>query len=228
MNSLFNIDSPIMTFLSRVADLVILNILYVVCCLPIFTIGAATSALYYQVMKMSKNEESYAFRGFFKAFKDNFRKATPAWLILLVVGILLCADLYIVPMMGNEMLCNIFRCVCFLALLIWMIGFSYTFPLFSKFENTIKNTMINALLMGIRHLPFTLIIIVLNLTPLLAVLFLTQFLPLELLLFLMFWFSAVAYVNGMLFHRIFAHYIPQQEETSSELSDLFTEDNTEK
>ena len=88
--------------------------------------------------------------------------------------------------------------------------------------------MINALLMGIRHLPFTLIIIVLNLTPLLAVLFLTQFLPLALLLFLMFWFSAVAYVNGMLFHRIFAHYIPQQEETSSELSDLFTEDNTEK
>ena len=78
MNSLFNIDSPIMTFLSRVADLVILNILYVVCCLPIFTIGAATSALYYQVMKMSKNEESYAFRGNFKAFKDNFRKATPA------------------------------------------------------------------------------------------------------------------------------------------------------
>ena len=65
MNSLFNIDSPIMTFLSRVADLVILNILYVVCCLPIFTIGAATSALYSQVMKMSKNEESYAFRGFF-------------------------------------------------------------------------------------------------------------------------------------------------------------------
>lgn len=210
MSNLFNIDSPIMTFLSRLADIVILNILYIICCLPIFTVGAATSALYYQVMKMSKNEESYAIRGFFKSFKENFRKATPAWLILLVIGILLGADLYIVPMMGSEAIGNIFRCICFFALLIWMIVFSYTFPLFSKFENTVKNTMTNALLMGIRHLPFTLIILVLNLSPVLAVLFLTQMLPLELLLMMMLWFSGAAYINGMLFHRIFAHYIPAE------------------
>lgn len=212
MSSIFNIDSPIMTFLNRLADMVILNLLYIICCLPIFTVGAATSALYYQVMKMSKNEESYAFRGFFKAFKENFRKATPAWLIFLIVGILLCVDLYITPMMGGELTVNIFRCICFFALLIWMIGVSYTFPLFSKFENTVKNTITNSLLMGIRHLPFTLIIVVLNLTPLLAVLFLTQFLPLELLLMLMIWFSAVAYINGLMFHRIFAHYIPAEAE----------------
>lgn len=221
MNSLFNIDSPIMTFLNRVADIVILNILYMVCCLPIFTIGAATSALYYQVMKMSKNEESYAIRGFFKSFKENFRKATPAWLILLVIGILLGADLYIVPMMGSEAIGNIFRCICFFALLIWMIVFSYTFPLFSKFENTVKNTMTNALLMGIRHLPFTLIIIVLNLSPVLAILFLTQMLPLELLLMMMLWFSTVAYINGMLFHRIFAHYIPAEAE---EITDSYPDE----
>ena len=159
---------------------------------------------------MSKNEESYAIRGFFKAFKENFRKATPAWLILLVIGILLCTDLYIVPMMGNATVSNVFRCICFFALLIWMIVFSYTFPLFSKFENTIKNTMTNALLMGIRHLPFTLIIVVLNLSPVLAVLFLTQMLSLEILLMMMLWFSGVAYINGMLFHRIFAHYIPKE------------------
>lgn len=214
MNSLFNLDSPIMTFLNRMADIVILNILYVVCCLPIFTIGAATSALYYQVMKMSKNEESYAFRGFFKAFKENFRKATPAWLILLIIGVLLCTDLYILPMMGDQTPVKIFRYVCYMALLLWMITFSYTFPLFSKFENTIKNTLTNAILMGIRHLPFTLIIIFVNLTPVLAVLFLTKFLPLELMLMMMVWFSSAAYINGMLFHRVFAHYIPAQEEDS--------------
>lgn len=220
MSSIFNIDSPLMSFLNRLADLIILNLLYVACCLPVFTVGAATSALYYQVMKMSKNEESYAFRGFFKAFKENFRKATPAWLIFLVIGLLLCMDLYIAPMMGNETVINVFRCVCFFALLIWLISFSYTFPLFSKFENTVKNTLTNSLLMGIRHLPFTLIIIVLNLSPLLAVFLLTQFLPLELMLMLMIWFSLVAYVNGMLFHRIFAFYIPAETGDSAD-TELF-------
>ena len=230
MSSIFNIDSPLMSFLNRLADLIILNLLYIVCCLPIFTVGAATSALYYQVMKMSKNEESYAFRGFFKAFKENFRKETPAWLILLVIGLLLCMDLYIAPMMGNETVINVFRCICYFALLIWLISFSYTFPLFSKFENTVRNTLKNSLLMGIRHLPYTLSIIIFNLTPLLAVLFLTRFLPLELMLMLMIWFSLVAYINGMLFHRVFAYYIPAESEdiADTELSEMSSDEGADK
>ena len=74
MSSFFSMDSPFFSFMSRLADIVLLNLLYIICCLPVFTIGAATSALYYQVMKMSKNEESYVFRGFFKAFRENFKK----------------------------------------------------------------------------------------------------------------------------------------------------------
>lgn len=229
MNSIFNIDSPVMTFLNRLADMIILNLLYVICCLPVFTIGAATSALYYQTMKMSKNEESYAVRGFFEAFRENFRKATPAWLIYLVVGILLTMDLYIAPMLGSELIGNIFRCICFFALLIWMIGVSYTFPLFSKFENTVKNTITNSLLMGIRHLPYTLVILVVNLTPLLAVLFLTRYLGVELLLMLMIWFSGIAYINGLFFYRIFANYIPAETETAetAQLTDENTEEGSE-
>ena len=89
MSSFFSMDSPFFSFMSRLADIVLLNLLYIICCLPVFTIGAATSALYYQVMKMSKNEESYVFRGFFKAFRENFKKATPAWLILLGIAVFL-------------------------------------------------------------------------------------------------------------------------------------------
>ena len=59
MGRFFNMDSPVMNFLGRVADLVWLNILYIICCLPIFTIGAATSALYYVTMKMVADEEGY-------------------------------------------------------------------------------------------------------------------------------------------------------------------------
>ena len=216
MSNFFNMDSPFFSFMSRLADIVILNLLYIICCLPVFTVGAATSALYYQVMKMSKNEESYVFRSFFKAFRENFKKATLSWLILLVIAILLALDLYLAPTLGSDTVVSGFRVICYVACLLWLITFSYTFALFSKFENTIKNTLQNAILMGIRHLPFTLLILLLNISPVLAVTLLPQYLGIELLLILLFWFSGVAYINGLLFHRIFAVYIPA--ETPSENS----------
>ena len=69
----FNLDSPFMRFLTKMADLIILNILYMICCIPIVTIGAASTALYTVSMKAVKNEESYIIRGYFKAFKENFK-----------------------------------------------------------------------------------------------------------------------------------------------------------
>lgn len=214
MSNFFSMDSPFFSFMSRLADIVILNLLYIICCLPVFTVGAATSALYYQVMKMSKNEESYTFRGFFKAFRENFRKATLAWLILLVIGVLLALDLYLAPTLGSQALVSGFRVICSAAALLWLITFSYVFPLFSKFENTVKNTLQNAILMGIRHLPFTLVILLVNASPVLAIVFLTQYFGIELLLLLLFWFSGAAYINGLLFHHIFAAYIPAKDQTT--------------
>lgn len=216
MSNFFSMDSPFFSFMSRLADIVILNLLYIICCLPVFTVGAATSALYYQVMKMSKNEESYVFRGFFKAFKENFKKATPAWLLLLAVALLLSLDLYLAPTLGDAALVSGFRIICCVAAVFWLMTFSYTFPLFSKFENTIKNTLKNALLMGIRHLPFTFVIVLLNLSPALAVFFLTPYFGIELLLMLLCWFSGIAFINGLLFHHIFSFYIPKEETALAE------------
>lgn len=224
MSSFFSIDSPFFSFMSKVADIVLLNLLYIICCLPIFTVGAATSALYYQVMKMSRNEESYVFRGFFKAFRENFRKATPAWLILLVIGLLLFLDLYLSPVFGNTAVINGFRIICYIAAIFWMMAFAYAFPLFSKFENTVRNTLSNAILMGIRHLPLTFVILFLDLSPVLAVIFLTPYLGILLLLMLLCWFSGVAFLNGFLFHHIFSFYIPKEETVSSADSDTAGEE----
>ena len=73
MNGLFNLDSPIMRFLSKVCDLMILNVMCIICCLPIVTAGASITALYTITMKMVRGEESYIFKGFLKAFKENFK-----------------------------------------------------------------------------------------------------------------------------------------------------------
>ena len=65
MSSFFNMDSPIMRFLSRLCDLMILNILCLICCIPIVTIGASITALYSVTLKMVKGEDSYIAKGFF-------------------------------------------------------------------------------------------------------------------------------------------------------------------
>ena len=83
MGKVFALDSPLMNGLSKLADLIWLNILATICCIPIITIGASLTALHYVVLKMVKDEEGYITRSFFKSFKENFKQATLMWLMLL-------------------------------------------------------------------------------------------------------------------------------------------------
>ena len=89
----FNItDNIIVRALSKICDMVCLNILWLICSIPIITIGASTAALYTVMLKMVKNEEGYIFRGFFKAFKSNFKQSTIMWIVILLLGIVCWID----------------------------------------------------------------------------------------------------------------------------------------
>lgn len=96
MGKLFNIDSPVMRFLGKVADLMILNLVTLVCCIPIVTIGASLTAMHYVLLKMVRDRECYIVRSFFKSFKANFKQATVIWLIILLVLVIFAADLRII------------------------------------------------------------------------------------------------------------------------------------
>ncbi|HAX53555.1 MAG TPA: hypothetical protein DIW07_01855, partial [Lachnospiraceae bacterium] len=85
-------DNVVMRALSRVCDFILLNILWMICSIPLFTIGASTTALYTVMLKIVKNEEGYIVKGFFRAFKDNFKKGTIIWLIMSGIGIVLGFD----------------------------------------------------------------------------------------------------------------------------------------
>ena len=103
MDKLFNMDNKFFTVMGHVADLMILNIVFLICCLPVVTIGASLTALHYVTLKMARNEESYIVRSFFKSFKQNFRQATIINLIMLAVGAVLYVDLNIVTNMTGSM-----------------------------------------------------------------------------------------------------------------------------
>lgn len=211
LNSVFSFDSPIFQFLSKMADLITLNLLYIICCLPVFTIGAASSALYSQTLKMAKNEEGAIVRGFFGAFRENFKKATLCWLILFAAGIILFLDFHLAQGLFPETMERVFRIVILFLSFIWLMSFTYIFPLLAKFENTVKNSLINSVLMSIRHLPFTLIMLVFYALPVLALYYFGQYIMYELLILLLIWYSGIAYLNSKLFNRIFKAYIPAEE-----------------
>ena len=134
MKKLFDPDSPILRFLTQAAELAWLNILWVVCSLP-----------------------------FFRAFRDNFKKSTLLWLILLASLALLGADVYILRALFPEQLFwLVLPGVCFA---LWLMVFIWAFPLTATFENTLWNTIKNAVLLGVGYLPRTLLMAVIHLLP---------------------------------------------------------------
>lgn len=153
MNHLFNLDGPVLQFINKIVYSVYLNILWFICCIPIVTIGASTTALFYVTLKISKNKEGSITKAFFHSFKENLRQGTVIWLILLAFGIILGIDGYVLYHMRFEnvfwTLCTAVFCVAAAA---YAIILMYIFPLLARFDNTIVAMFKNALFIGVRFL----------------------------------------------------------------------------
>ena len=153
MNNLLNPEGKVMLFFTKIAYSAYLNILWFICSLPIVTLGASTTALFYVTLKMAKDEEGNVTKSFFRAFKGNFRKATIIWLILLALGIVLALDGYVFYHMRFE---NAFwtlgTAVFLVALAAYAVVLMYVFPLLARFENTVKAMLFNSLMLGMRFL----------------------------------------------------------------------------
>lgn len=214
MGRFFNMDNKFFVFMGRLADLCMLNILCIICCIPVITAGASLTALYYVTLKMARNEESYIFRSFFKSFKQNFRQATVINLIMLAAAALLYLDTRITKAMADPM-GKILAMIFALFTMIYLIILLYLYPVLAKFYNSVKNTFKNALLMGIRHLPYTFLMLAVCASPLL-ILFIPSFqVQMFLILVLILIGPALAaYCNSHFFVRIFDKYIPEEADAS--------------
>ena len=153
MNQLFNPDNSDMQFITKIVFSVYLNILWFICCLPLVTVGASTTALFYVTLKMVKNEEGHLTEAFFHSFRQNFKQSTIVWLILLTVGIILGVDGYALYHLRFE---NVFwtliTAVFVVAVIAYFIVLMYIFPLMSHFDNTIPAMFKNSLIVGMRFL----------------------------------------------------------------------------
>ena len=153
MSNLFNLDGPVLQFINKIVYSVYLNILWFVCCIPVVTVGASTTALFYVTLKISKNEEGSITKHFFHSFQQNLKQGTLIWLLLLALGIILGIDGYILYHMRFEnvfwTLCTAVFCVAAAA---YAIVLMYIFPLLARFDNTVGAMFKNALFIGVRFL----------------------------------------------------------------------------
>lgn len=204
---MFNIDNKFFTFLSKVTDLLVLNFIFIICSLPLITIGASTTALYGVTKKMAANSEGYIIKTFLKEFKENFLKSTAIWfLMILILGVVL-ADYLIVNLMFTGTMLTVLKGIL-IGTMILVIGvLMYGLTLLCTFENTIKNTLKNAVLMMIGHFPWSLIIIFFTISPVLAILYLSKHLGIILVLMLTIWFASTALINSYIFNRIYKKYM---------------------
>lgn len=195
-------DNVVMRALGKIGDMICLNVMWLICCIPIITIGASTTALYTVMLRMVKNEEGYIFRGFLKAFKSNFKQSTLIWLILLLLGIVWTVDFRVagfMPGMAGIVLRTLFLALGFILLSVMI----YIFPLTARYENGIKATFKNALILTVAKLPYTFLMVAIVVAAVFASLWSAFTLLFSLPLWLIIGGALIAWVNSYILRRVF-------------------------
>ena len=226
---LFDPEGPLMTALSKLADIIICNLMFVLFSVPIITFGASLTALYTCMLRLAGDEErddGLIFRTFWYAFRDNFKQATLLWLICLAGIAFLSAYYWTVHSLAASF-GRVYQITFLVLVLLFFFGFLYLFPLQARYENNIRNTLRNAWLMSVAALPWTL----LNLVLLAAAIYISFIMnPGAISTFAYLWavcgFGLIAYLQSFLFLKAFRKLSPEQLSQKTQASEgaIFTDE----
>lgn len=207
MENFFDPDSWLMSTLSEMADLIIVNILWLLTSIPIVTLGASTAALYSVVRPSEKRYGSSAAKNYVFAFVRNFKKGTLLFLLLLIPALFAAVNAVMVfyGLLEDSIVSYV---VCGISIFLFLFVWSYAFPLTASFDNTVLKTAANALVLSIAHLPTTIAVTVLNLLPVVVLLFFTDFFFSWFMVWLLLAFALIAKANAWLLERVFRRYRP--------------------
>lgn len=214
--NIFNPESGIFQAFGKMFDLIVLNIVFIISCIPVFTIGAGVTAMYYVTLKMVKNEESYIVKSYLKSFRQNLKQATAIWLLLLAFLLLNIGGIYQTWNMSG--MGQYVRCI-FVAMLIFeAFVFCYVFPVLSRFDNSVKNIIKYSMMMVARHFPWSVLLLVINLCPVILFLLLSGRIQWFLVgVILVLGFSTVAFACSWCFvEKIFPFYMPEEAKELTE------------
>ena len=164
MKDLLNPEGAFFQFLSRIGDLIILNFLFMICCIPVVTAGAAYAALCKVCVDMVYDQEAGVVKGFFQAFRENFKQATAVWIVELIVLVSLVCDglLMISYFPGSKGMLILLGVLAFLVLCVC----THMMPLLIRYRNTLRQHLSNAMVLAVIRLPRTVLMIAVSALPL--------------------------------------------------------------
>lgn len=151
---IFHSENPFWSGMGRLFDIVELNLLWLVCSIPVVTIGPASAALYASMTALMRGKETYPHRDFFRAFRKDFPRNAAAGLLLLIVGAFLWTDVLICRRSGHGIFAFL-MVFFFIILLFWILTALYVLPLLAVYGGGLKNTLILAFTLSVRHFPLT-------------------------------------------------------------------------
>lgn len=207
MSRIFDADNAFFRFMGRVADAIILNIFFLITSLPIVTMGASYTAMYYYCTKAVANEEGYLWKSYWKSFKTNFVQGFLMEVFFVIVGAILYIDikyLYGKLTTGGGIGWRILFFIVIGMAVLAVLTFMYAFPILSRFDNTTFNIIKNAAFMSIRHLPQTVpLLLILGVAVLIGYLMW----PIGML----FVVGAWVYISSIFFQKVLDRYMPKDE-----------------
>lgn len=208
MGGIFHPDSKLMRLMTGVTNLVCLNFLWIICCIPIVTAGAATTAMYSVLFSYLTGQEDAVLRPFLAAFRDNFRQATPLWIMHLLVAAALVAGVFYMTL-GVEAWVKV---IFWIALTIYAAAAAYCYPLLARYNTTRKAALFNSFALVFRHPVSALSLVVFNALPFVLVLVAPQVFWQTILVWTLIGFSLCAWLNAKILLTVFRKYEKKEEE----------------
>nr|WP_289707249.1 YesL family protein [Enterocloster clostridioformis] len=200
-------DNKFFSFMSLLGDIILLNFLFIITSIPIVTIGVSLTALYTSVKKRIRGKESYIARDYFRAWRENLKKSTVIWCVLLPF-ILAMVPFTAYTAANLENLTTI--CAYFLCFLLLLFILTYAFPLQATFVNKPLRIILNSLLTALSHLPYTLALIFITSIPVCLTLYFPRAFYFTFAYWLLLGFSLSTIVSVLLTERVFKHYMPKK------------------
>lgn len=213
MKSLFNLENPLFQLLTRVGDLIILNVLFLLCSVPIVTAGAAMAAMSQVTQGFVMDKEPGVFKTFFKGFRENFKQATLIWLALLVIFTAMAANLFFITIYVGGLPGALLKGLVWLLLLLSLSVGIIMLQLIVRYKNDLRQHCTNAMILAVIKLPRTAAMLFLSILPfLIAYLSLNTFVN-TLVFWLMIGFGFVNYLDSCLMAPVFRELEKEKEDT---------------
>lgn len=205
--NLLNEDNIIHLFFNKLGDIIIANLCFVLCCIPIITIGPALTALYHCTLRMVKGNCYKVSKTFISAFKTNFKQSLLVWICILISAFILSTNIrFLTHMSGSSFALILFYMTGGIAIILLILTL-YIFPVIAAFSNPLKLHVKNALLFAFMHFFKTISIVIISVAPFLITYNDLKLLPLYAFCWFFFGFSLIAYLNSFLFYKIFCPYL---------------------